>query len=356
MLSRPFLIAPNSLHPSLSLGDYFQGLYRFLTVENRALLEGLLDRLRPDDRPSLDSATLTIKTEKHGALYHVAVGELDWGDDLVRFGMNVAVGSEAAEWLDREFAVIAELSEIHDTGYLPELFFKGETRMRDCEVRVTVLEWFEGYHEWHLSPDGDSGGAKVFLWDYRNGFRCLSREEEDILYRRACYVLTSYLDPEGWRQIFPWSHAAGDFVVKAEDGSVQVRLITARDYRACLPLDNCAKSGPFLFLVYFVLDLTLRMRLDRCDGVGEFVWKGDFPMSEALRGVSEALDIQGSPGRGGELMALIVSFGPEELMGLVESAMGIYGHYAAEESEIIKRRLRTHAEELSDAAKGLLGR
>ena len=70
------------------------------------------------------------------------------------------------------------------------------------------------------------------------------------VYRQAAFILTLYYDVETFEQIFPWHHAAGDFVVKADEGAVDVRLVTARQYAPMIePNDDMppTRSACFFF-------------------------------------------------------------------------------------------------------------
>jgi hypothetical protein len=87
-----------------------------------------------------------------------------------------------------------------------------------------------------------------------------------------------------FRQIFPWHHAAGDFVVRSRDDGVGLRLITARQYAPMV-----AGVSAFDALLFFLLNLSLRTRLDRLDGVGDVVWAEDGCVSATLMGFLEGL-------------------------------------------------------------------
>jgi len=70
-----------------------------------------------------------------------------------------------------------------------------------------------------------------------------------------------------------WHHAAG-ISCKEHWGVVDVRLTTARGYEPLVIFIEDQDINPVMALLYFFLDLTVRMRLDRWEGVGEIVWAG----------------------------------------------------------------------------------
>ena len=85
-------------------------------------------------------------------------------------------------------------------------------------------DWFDGFHEFHLTQQADSDELAMVVWDGATA-RCLLSEKQAMdLYRKTAMILTACYDPITLCQIFPWHHAAGDFVVRVErdrDGNGQ---------------------------------------------------------------------------------------------------------------------------------------
>ena len=155
---------------------------------------------------------------------------------------------------------------------------------------MCVSEWLEGYHEWHLSVDQD-GKQAVLIWDMEKGNRIASREEGRSIFREASRILTLYYDTTTYQQIYPWHHAAGDFVVKRAGGAAEVKLTTARNYMPLISFPRKADTNRVTALVAFLLNMAVQMRLDRTGGVGEPVWaQEEFVRPSAgrlLRGVTD---------------------------------------------------------------------
>ena len=63
-LNKPFKITLQKEHPVLTLGDYFRVLQEFILVHNREYLTDLMG--------ATGIEKLIIRSEKHGALYHIA--------------------------------------------------------------------------------------------------------------------------------------------------------------------------------------------------------------------------------------------------------------------------------------------
>jgi hypothetical protein len=199
--------------------------------------------------------------------------------------MNVAVTARGKAWVCREFEVLQYLNSKYDFPFLPRAYFQGEAFL--SSMPMFLGDWFQGYHEFHLSIDKEDGSQKLVFWDTDKGHCYLSRPRVRQVYSQAAKILTLYYDIKTFEQIFPWHHAAGDFVVKTHEKSMDVKLVTARQYAAMLePAEGVSVHEALLF---FLLNLTLRMRLDRLDGVGAVAWADDESMDATLEGFVEGL-------------------------------------------------------------------
>ena len=87
------------------------------------------------------------------------------------------------------------------------------------------------------------------------------------IFFEASKILTFYYSIKSLEQIFPWHHAAGDFIVKIKGDHVEVKLITVRGYDTLMESEN-----PFLGLFFFFLNLSIRMRIDRNEGTKEYIF------------------------------------------------------------------------------------
>jgi len=88
-------------------------------------------------------------------------------------------------------------------------------------------------------------------------------------------------------------------------------------------------------MIYFFLDTTLRMRLDRLEGVGETAWLDDFAVTAAIKGFFEGLHEWEKMEEGvsgvqvAELLSLLKSFDRPELERIFEPLMD---HYVTQDS------------------------
>jgi hypothetical protein len=230
---------------------------------------------------------IIVRTEKHGLLYHPASIELILKEGKAKFGLHVAVSDTGRDWLREELSVLQRLHTKFNLPYLPGTYLWGELN----SMFFLLEDWFEGYHEFHITID-EQGKNRLKLWDFDNGYKYLSPEQGFEIYKQASGILTLYYDLKDFSQIYPWHHAAGDFVVKIENEKVDVRLTTARRYDLLMDFTQKDNINPFLALFYFLLNLSIKMRLDRLDGLGEVAWADDDCVEATVTGFLEALELK----------------------------------------------------------------
>lgn len=336
-LARPFLLSPAEPHPCLTLGDYFDAVLHFVL---RALAS-----ISPGSTPH----RVVIRSEKHGVLYHVASAEVFQGEESHKFAVSTAVSNQGKARLNREEALLRALNHRFHLPYLPRPFFKQEIPAgAEATLSMLLAEWFEDYHEWHLGSDQSH---RICIWDQKRGSRVAAETEASDLYREMSKILTLFYDPSTSRQIRPWHHAAGDFVVNTEEGQTRVRLTTVRGYEALFtreePLD------PAIALVYFFLDMSVKMRLDRLEGTGAVVWADDFCLRPVVEGFFEALTIMAHPGPGGvddpmALLGLLKAFSPQEMESLFRPLLEMYELEGEGDFSVVEANLENHAAALRE--------
>lgn len=268
---------------AVTVGGYFQAVRAFLEGEGAGALGRLIDAEACRGPGPLE---FRLHLAKHGAFYHpcrVAVA----GRELV---VNVAVSTEGRALLEREVAVLDRLARMGPPCFVPEVYARGELPLKSgATARMFLAPWFSGYHEFHLTRRGGRQGMVV--WDPEAGDRLLAPARQTALYRRAAFILTRYYDPATAAGIAAWHHAAGDFVVRLDSaGGLDARLVSAREYRPLFRRANlCGPKEVLEGLLVFLVNLTLRMRLDRLDGTGELAWAGEAAVAGALAGFRDAL-------------------------------------------------------------------
>lgn len=284
---------PDSDGPELRYGPYLNSLSRFLLTDSNAPLLTALGKHLGQDVSSKEIEKLELISEKHGALYHVSRLRVRLiGKKTHNLVMNVATSPEQQAFLENECNLLNELYTRFGLPYLPRPYLLGKTVYEGEEevqrdLTLFLAEWFDGFHEFHLSQRSEEGDPVIKVWYLKGVEETLSVEQTRSLYRQAAVILTAYVDEQSFRQIYPWHHAAGDFILKPSANDVDLKLVTARDYR-CLPNIGGLPEDLWIALIHFFLNLTLRLRLDRLDGTGALAWASSDCLSPILSGFLEA--------------------------------------------------------------------
>lgn len=365
-LDQPFLVSPAEPHPFLTLADYFGALQNFILSDNGNVLRSALSIQGLQSDPGLaDISGIIIRSEKHGAFYHIASVEIigTWEKNKFsnrKFALTTALSASARASLAKEYCILQQLAEI-TPDFIAEMYctetVNWKTGSGSEEFLIVSGEWLDGYHEWHASDDPGSGERIIHLWDYKNGYRFLSDTESRELLLQAAAILTYYYDQATFCQIYPWHHGAGDFVVKAEAGAVSVKLITARQYEPLVHFDQEEQTNRLVATIHFLLNLTLRMRLDRLDGVGEPAWLGTSAVHAAVAGFFTGLTFfqakdKMTVGPAAEFLEIMQSFDAREIYDMYESLVEIYGGEDQDDFHLIQTELADHVEELHKTLQG----
>ncbi len=348
-LSKPFRITPEKNHPVLTLGNYFDTLKACILKNQGELLQRMLKGGRHWRLE--DVWKIKIRSEKHGVLYHVAGVEVFMKETRTKFTMSTAISRNGIECLVREHDTLANLNSTFDLSFLPEIYGITELACQTTQgtaekMVILIAQWFEDYHEWHMAMDPADGRQKIQIWDFKRGHRYASATEAFRIFEEASKILAHYYDGRDFSRIDAWHHAAGDFIVNArEDGALNVRLTTVRKYE---PFPQTENAGPMIAMVYFFLDTTVRMRLDRLDGVGETVWADDFAVTATVKGFTEGLRAREIKGNGvagvrtADLLSLLQSFDNPELCQVVEPLLDHYAAWNSNDVDTISTHIADH--------------
>jgi hypothetical protein len=322
---------------------YFQSIKNLIERDGFDLIGKAANKRCAREVDKNEIAEIVVRAEKHGTLYHPASLELVLREGSLKFGLNVAFSETGRNWLKKEFSVIQKINTKCKLPYLPEVYFFHEEE----PASFLLEDWFDGYHEFHISEN--EGGRQVMrLWEFGMGYRNLSAEQSFEIYRQASKILTLYYDPGDFSQIHPWHHAAGDFIASVEDGGIDVRLTTAREYDPYMVFQEKKTMNPVIALFYFLLNLIVRMRLDRLDGVGNIVWAEDFCLEASTRGFLEGLRLKGELKKyftsETDFFDVVKSFRPEDLKAAYGPLVDLYG--GTGDHPVITANLEKHVEAL----------
>jgi hypothetical protein len=355
---QPFLISPEEQHPFLTLKDYFGALQSFVLHTDKGILRTVFEKQGlPADINLDDIYEIILRSEKHGAFYHIASVEIIGLGEKIKFAITTALSESAKISLTEENFILQQLSEI-TPDFIPKIYciepVKWETGSSSEEFLMISGEWFDTYHEWHASDDTESGDRQIHLWDYENGYRFLSDAESYEMLRQIAYILTLYYDQKTFCQIYPWHHGAGDFVVATEPDAISVKLITARQYEPLVHFGQDEEADRLVATIHFLLNLAVRIRLDRLNGIGEPGWLGVFAIHAAVAGFFAGIAATQAKDRlmigpVTEFLEIMRSFDTQEIFEMYESLLEIYAEEDQDDFRLIQAELADHASELHKA-------
>ena len=281
----------------ITYGDYFCAVTSFLKKDGfKIILQAASDYLKHDiDVKGIRGVNVFL--EKHGQFYHPARVEIKLDENILIFVLNCAISDGGKGCIKREYEILNRLGNDFSFAYLPRVYGIGDVCVNTANKSILMFlgQWFEGFNEFHVSKGAN---GKIKVWEQGKDDFFLTTEDTLELHTQVGKILTYYYNMETFEQIFPWHHAAGDFVIKKEKDEISLRLVTARQYA---PMLENADGGPIdsevmLDALYlFFINLSMRMRLDRLDGVGDTVWMDKIAVQGALNGLLQGLALKTVP-------------------------------------------------------------
>jgi hypothetical protein len=350
---------PNDSGICVSHGDYFNAVQNFLEQNRSEIIIRAVSQHMHREVTSQDIEEIRIFLEKHGEFYHPARIETMLHETAIPFVLNVAISDTGKSYIQREYDLLKQFDEDFPYSFLPKVYRQGCVSITGNEFRMFLGEWFQGYNEFHISFDPSDEKYKIAVWDYINGNYFLTADQATNLYRQASRILTCYYNVETFEQISSWHHGAGDFVLKCRNDKIDVKLITVRQYQPMFE-NNGINKDPDMELIMeallvFFLNLTIRMRLDRLDGVGEIMWSDDTSVDGILKGFFESLALKPpNVSLTGPLIDCfrnhLLSCSQSDLFGLSQAMVEAYNPQAPE-IPAIKKNLKRHVKILFNAIK-----
>ena len=342
---------------SATYGDYFEASAAFITKNNCEVILTALSCM--DKTIRLEKINeIKISLEKHGSLYHPSKVEAVTANSVNPFVLNVAVSKAGIECIHKEFLTLKKLNSEFSNSFIPAVYGQDDFIGREnLQIGMFLGEWFEGYSEFHISRDPYDGKEKILIWDNLNGNRFISEDKAIEIYRQASMIMTCFYNVHTFEQIFPWHHAAGDFVVKESGNNLDVKLITVRQYASMLATDVQTKDSDIMFegLLIFLVALSIRMRLDRFDGTGDIVWADGLSVEGTITGFNEGINKKIRSGVISniffdEFRLYLKSISRNEFFELSKSIVNSFNQ-SAPDIPVISRNLDKHAGELFNALK-----
>lgn len=330
--------------------DYFLSARAFLArndfgVLTRAVGLRLGRKVLPEELEEIN-----IRLMKHGAFYHPARVDVRIQKRRLSFVLNLAIGAGGRKCMQDEYALLRRLHRDFPDSYIPSVYGRGTASLKKGDYNTSLFlgEWFDGFCEFHLSVDPHDRRCKILLWDDdEKGESYLTTMQTECLYRKIAGILTYYYNLQTFEQISSWHHAAGDFVVKMNGQTIAARLVTVRQYGPMFKIQAPEAALMLHALLIFFLNLSIRIRLDRLDGVGKIVWSDDAAVSGTVKGFMEALRAKERSNGGGAPISTgfktyLGSLSEKDLLDLLEN---IVDRYAAgwPDLPVIRKHLKDHA-------------
>jgi hypothetical protein len=329
----------------LTYGDYFKTVRQFLENREFSVVTSAIFEITQQPCMAKDINTIDIFLVKHGQFYHPSRVEVWVMGKVFTFVVNAALSFFGKSCIKREFDLLNRLSLTSSGAYLPRVYGYGEVILPEGrEVKLFLGRWFDNFHEFHICVDPMDQHYKIRVWHARTTSKFLTSDQTLEMYRQIAMILTNCYDVESFEQIFPWHHAAGDFVVSSSDDSLRIRLITVRQYGALLETPDKDENTMLEAMLFFLVNLSIRTRLDRMDGVGEIVWARPPAVEGTIRGFMDGLAVK-VPRRDLQFREFFASVSLLELREICEAVADSY-HPLAPEISLVREHLAVHAGEV----------
>jgi len=331
----------------ITIGDYFSAVCRFLSRNEVSILISGLEAVFQNPVSYEHIHQISAFLEKHGAFYRPLKIRIDLTDtQTCFFVLNGAVGNPGLSLIEKEVSLLSKLNKSFPKQYLPLVFGWDILNTPKGRIGFFLGEWFQDYKEFHVTAGNHQW--QIAIWESDGSCRYLPEKSFLPVYQEAAWILTHYYNIETFEQIYPWHHAAGDFIVRAADGQFQVRLITVRGYSPLTEFgaDETEKKNQILpSLLVFFFNLSLRMRMDRLDGTGEAVMMGDEVITATVDGFLDALDEKSKAYEYGDLKRVFISFfNGFDLDQMISIGIAAQDSWAAipAERRLIKENIEPH--------------
>ncbi|MFH0995028.1 MAG: hypothetical protein V1844_05960 [Pseudomonadota bacterium] len=329
----------------LTYGDYFMAVRRFLEDrEFRVVMSAILETMQLPCR-ARDINAVDIFLVKHGQFYHPSRVEVRAMGRTFTFVVNAALSFSGKICIKREFDLLNRLSLTPSGAYLPRGYGYGEVTLPNgWEVKLFLGQWFDDFHEFHVSLDPKDQQYKIRIWHGHAAPEFLTPGQTLELYRQIAMILTGCYDPESFEQVFPWHHAAGDFIVSCSNDSLRIKLITVRQYGALLETPDKDEITLLEAMLFFLVNLSIRTRLDRLDGVGNVAWTGLAAVEGTVQGFADGLSAK-VPRWDLRFKEFVASVSLLELREICDAVADSY-HPLAPELPVVRDHLAAHAAEV----------
>jgi hypothetical protein len=338
----------------ITYGDYFSAARDFLEQDQAAVLCRAVGRLAGRRIAPADVVRVSVFLVKHGAFYHPAWVKANVCDRWWSMVLNVAVSDNGRAILEKEFENLERLHQEMTAPYWPWVFGRGNgLTQAGRRLPMFLGQWLDGFHEFHLSALADGEPARVVVWDDEQEKRDLTAFEVQELLRQAALILAYAYNPLTLEAILDWHHAAGDFVVNLDGVGLGVRLISVRRYAPMADIGQPDVAAVLDALLIYLADISLRLRVDRSDGIGRAACHPTDVMPAICLGFLQGIQAGAARRRLPEDFVLMVRrfFALHDTLALMPIVNGILMKYPPEDEArmLLSTDAEAHASALAQA-------
>ncbi len=341
-------VTDQRLVSTVAHGAYFQAIHTYFHNEGAQHLHAALGQLNAAAPSSPLPGLIEVILEKHGEFYHPARVLVETADTARSLVLNVALTPVGFEWMRNEILALQEVATRLPPSTIPHVYGNGRVEGENGQCfQMFLADWFDDYHEFHLSIDPRDGQQKIIVWDNRQKPFFLAPTLRRELYYQTAYLLTRAYDPRSTRQIYPWHHASGDFVLKVSGDAVNLKLISVRQFAPTLtpePGQDLDDESRLMAALAFFANLTIRNRIDRLDGTGDLAWADDEAVTPTVAGFRQGM-IDSQVDSLGSVLNQYSSQDWIELLG----AVGTQYQLMPAEEDLMARFITAHAAYLPEA-------
>ncbi len=338
-----------------TVGAYFQAAFSFLSQSDCHLVDAALSAIG-ETEPSIKSIRLFLV--KHGAFYHpIKVVVYLKNQRCFSFVLNGAVSAKGRRLMEREVELLDMFGEKMPGKHTPKVYGSGNVKGPAGPVCFFLGQWLDDYHEFHVSET--NGQRRIVVWQDDGDSLYLPLQKAVPIYENIARILTLYYNLDSFEQVHPWHHAAGDFIVDPKSVGFPVKLISVRGYGSLVDFPSeDPKRYALPSLLFFFLNLSLRMQLDRLDGVGEMVFLGQAVLRASVKGFLKGVAEKSGGNAGGQpdmvsvFVEFINGFSLEQVMGVMEG-MVESRFMTSSETRLIESHLETHCEQICSIFKNM---
>lgn len=339
--------------PAPTYGDYFCAARNFLEHNDAAVLRTAVSRISGQSIQSEDLSKVSVFIVKHGAYYHPGYVLIKAAGRQWPMVLNVAVSPPGQKIIADEYRNLISLNAALPQKFWPMAFAHGIGHTcQQQSLPMFLGQWLEGFYEFHLTRDNTGSKTNVIVWNTDHGHERLTPSQVNELLRKSTAILAYAYNPITLEGIQNWHHAAGDFIIQPGQKGLQVRLISVRRYAPVLDIATPDVAAILEALLVYFTELSLRMRLDRLNGVGDAACHHLDALPAIYAGFFEGLALSAADrGLPDDFAATAMQYfalhGKDQLRSILESITA-RSFFQPQERPLVHQMIGPHTERLAE--------